>query len=233
MSALSPEASKSRERTLLAAVLLSAWAPLSTGIAVFLSHSTTQLADFARRTAELMALLVSWLIYRHISRRQPSWAVRAKLERVAGISVAATLIISGLIMLGLALARLRQFQPGGNVYPGLAIATLGLGVNGWFWQRYRRLNREAPNAIIAEQSRLYRAKCLVDLCVLLALTAIAIDAGSAITRYVDILGTGAVAVYLLASGAKAGLQRRGAGTFPVRGEEGSRQKIGEIPWDKS
>jgi divalent metal cation (Fe/Co/Zn/Cd) transporter len=223
MDSSSQEAGKSRERTLLAAVLLSAWAPLSTGIAVYFSRSTTQLADFARRTAELMALLVSWLVYRHISRRQPSREVRARLERMANISVAVTLTISGLVMLGLALSRISEFQPGGNVYPGLAIAALGLGVNGWFWQRYRRLNREAPNAIIAGQSRLYRAKCLVDLCVLVALIAIAIAPGHILTRYVDILGTGAVAVYLLVSGAKTrGLSgRRDAGKVRAGGEEAS------------
>jgi len=191
---------KSRERTLLGAVLLSAWAPLSTGIAVLLSQSTTQLADFIRRSVELVALLVSWLVYRYISRHNLAHWERVRLERIAGFSVAGTLLASGLTMLVVAISRLGSFQPGGNVYPGLAIAFLGLGVNLWFWRRYRRMNRDEPNSIISAQVRLYRAKCLVDLCVLTALAAVAITATHIITRYVDILGTSGVALYLLISG---------------------------------
>jgi len=53
----------------------------------------------------------------------------------------------------------------GNVIPGLVIAVLGVITNTWFWLRYRRLNREKPNAILAVQSRLYCAKAAVDACV--------------------------------------------------------------------
>lgn len=201
MEGLTKEQINRRERTLLAAVLLSMWAPLATAIAVILSQSTTQLADFVRRSVELIALLVSWLIFRRISRTKllPWQAVR--LERIAAISVAATLACSGLVMLGLALARINSYLPGGNVYPGLAVAVLGLAVNLWFWRRYVRLSRDGANSIIAAQGRLYRAKCLVDLCVITALAAVAINPAHILTRYIDILGTGAVAVYLLASAA--------------------------------
>lgn len=185
---------------MLAAVLLSAWAPLSTGIAVLLSQSTTQLADFIRRSVELIALLISWLIFRKLSRRQPALQERVRLERIAGISVAVTLGVSGLVMLGLAVSRVNNFQPGGNVYLGLVIAVLGLVVNLFFWRRYRHLGGEAPNSIISAQAQLYRAKCLVDLCVIVALSAVAINPQHSATRYIDILGTGAVALYLIWSG---------------------------------
>jgi hypothetical protein len=47
-----------RERTLLVALLLSLWGPLATGLAVLLSQSTTQVADFVRRSVELVALAI-------------------------------------------------------------------------------------------------------------------------------------------------------------------------------
>jgi divalent metal cation (Fe/Co/Zn/Cd) transporter len=203
VSVLSRGQARSRERTLLAAVLLSMWAPLTTGIAVLLSHSTTQLADFVRRSVELVALVVAWRVFRHLQRpgvAGPSPAQRARLERVAGLSVAAAMGCSGAVMLLLALSRLQDFTPGGNVYPGLIIAVLGLITNSWFWRRYARLNREQHDAVIDSQRQLYQAKAFVDLCVAGALAAVAIDPGHIVTRYVDLLGSLTVAAYLLWNG---------------------------------
>jgi divalent metal cation (Fe/Co/Zn/Cd) transporter len=174
------------------------WGPLATGIAVVLSHSTTQLADFVRRSVELMALLISWLVFRQgIRRRELSPRAKARLEKIANLSVTAALACSGLVILGLALARINSFVPGGNVTLGLAIAALGLTTNLWFWRRYYKLTQEQASPIIAAQIRLYRGKALVDLCVLVALAAVAIDPAHFLTHYIDIVATVAVAVYLL------------------------------------
>jgi divalent metal cation (Fe/Co/Zn/Cd) transporter len=201
MNTLSKEQSASREKTLLAALLLSMWAPLTTGIAVVLSHSTTQLADFIRRSVELIALFVSWWVFRYLARNNeldPDRKVR--MEKIAGFTVAAALSCSGLIMLLLALSRLSAFEPGGNVYPGIAIAVLGLITNSWFWRRYSRLTSEQYSPIIDAQRLLYRAKAFVDLCVIAALGAVAIIPNHPATRYIDILGSVILAFYLLWSG---------------------------------
>ena len=205
MSTLTREQSVRREKTLLTALLLSMWAPLTTGVAVLLSRSTTQLADFIRRSIELLALFVSWQVFRYLERKGDLKAAeKARLEKAAGLCVAAALLISGLVMLGLALSRLSTFEPGGNVYPGLAIATLGFLVNTAFWRRYVLLNREQYNPIIDTQRRLYLAKALVDLCVIAALATVAVSPAHPVTRYIDVLGSVAVAVYLLGSGISTG-----------------------------
>lgn len=212
MSSLSKEQAASRERTLLAALLLSAWAPLATGIAVITSRSTTQLADFVRRTVELAALFVSWWVFRHGERR-PELAPepRARMELAAGLSVAAALGFSGIVMLAVGLSRIRTFVPGGNVYPGLAIALLGLLTNVWFWRRYTKLGRERYNAVIDAQRGLYGAKAAADLCVLTALTAVAAAPGHPATRYVDVLGSVALAAYLVWSGIRTARTQLEAG----------------------
>lgn len=199
MNTLTQEQSASREKTLRAAVLLSSFAPLTTGIAVILSTSTTQIADFIRRTVELLALLVSWLVYRYLQRREGliEEAERKRVERIAQLSVSAALGISGVVMLFLAASRISDFQPGGNVSLGLAIASLGLLTNGWFWRRYARMTREHYNTVIASQVGLYRAKSMVDLCVIAALAAVAIYPLHPATRWIDLLGSAAVALYLL------------------------------------
>jgi len=73
-----------------------------------------------------------------------------------------------------ALSRWSVFEVGGNVVPGLVIALLGLLTNGWFWRRYTILTREKYNAVTEAQQGLYRAKASVDLCVVVALAAVAV-----------------------------------------------------------
>ncbi|MEW6244640.1 MAG: cation transporter [Bacillota bacterium] len=204
MSTLSKEQAANREKTLLAALLLSIWAPLATGVAVVLSRSITQLADFVRRSVELFALLISWWVFRYLERNKAlDPRKRARLEKAAGFSVAGALCCSGATMLLLSLSRLFASRPGGNVYPGLAIALLGLMTNAWFWRRYQKLMREQYSSIIDAQRHLYCAKTFMDLCVIIALGAVAASPGHPATRYVDAAGSAVLSVYLLWSGIRA------------------------------
>ena len=201
MTALTKEQAASREKTLLIALLLSAPGPLVTGLAAISSHSTTQLADFIRRSMELVALFLSWWVFRRLQRHpELSKAEQSRLERAAGLGVAAAMICSGIVMLIVAISRFSVFEPGGTVIPGLVIAVLGLITNGWFWRRYTVLTREQYSSVIAAQQKLYRAKAIVDLCVVAALAAVAIAPSHPATPYVDILGSIAVAGYLLWNG---------------------------------
>ncbi len=201
MTALSKEQVASRGKTLLIALLLSAPGPLVTGMAVLSSHSTTQLADFIRRTAELIALFVSWWVFRRLHRSAGISEInQAQLERAAGLSVAGAMVCSGIAMLVVAVSRFSAYEPGGNVYFGLTIAILGLLTNAFFWYRYTVLTREQYNSVIASQRDLYRAKAFVDFCVVAALATVAIAPGHPVTQYVDVLGSVMVAGYLLWSG---------------------------------
>lgn len=191
---------KSGERTLLASVLLSAPGPLVMGLGLFLGRSSTQLADFIRRTVELAAIIVSWVVYRTTHKSVEIDAARgARLERMANRTVGAAMCLSGAAILLVAL--LASGGEKGNVVPGLVIALLGVVTNSWFWLRYRALNRASPNAILAVQSKLYRAKSLVDACVTAALVAVVVSPGSAAAHFLDIAGSAAVAVYLTVNGA--------------------------------
>lgn len=209
MNGLSKEQSSSREKTLLTALLLSAPGPLVTGIAVITSHSTTQLADFIRRSIELVVLFLSWWVFRQLQRnRALDEAEQARLERMAGLSVAVAMICSGTVMVIVAISRMSVYEPGGSVTLGLTIAILGLLTNGWFWWRYTVLTREQYSSVIAAQQQLYRAKASVDLCVVAALAAVAIAPTHPATQYVDLLGSVAVAGYLVWNGLRAAQTHR-------------------------
>ena len=198
-SRLNMEAKK-RQKTLLASLLLSLWAPLATGVAVLMNRSVTQFADFIRRTLELLVLLLSWLVFRYLTRgKELDEKTKIGLERAVDTGVAVALGISGLIMLFLTLFHLHSFKTVGNVIPGLVVALLGLIVNFWFWLRYRALVRADFNPVIDVQRRLYLAKIFVDICVVASLGTMAFMPAHAITRSVDTLGSIAVAIYLLFS----------------------------------
>ncbi len=207
MGEFSKEQSASREKTLLVALLLSMWAPLATGIAVIMSTSTTQLADFIRRSAELVALFVSWWVFRYIARNKSlGEEQKANMEKISCLFVSAALGVSAIVMLVLALSRIGSFQPGGNVYPGLIIATLGFFTNTWFWRRYAKLNTERYSAIIDASRQLYCAKTIVDLCVIVALAFVATIPTHPATSYIDTLGSVVLVFYLVWSSAKTARQ---------------------------
>lgn len=191
-----------RERTLLIALLLSMWAPLATGYAVMMSHSTTQLADFVRRTVDLVALFTSWFIFR-TARKSPEMteAQVRKREYVAGIFVAVALVFSSLTTIVLAITRAGTI-PSGNVLLGLGIAVMGGVTNSFFWWKYCSLTRERHNVVINAQRQLYRAKTAVDICVIFALASVALFPTQGWVRYVDKLGSIAVGSYLLWSGVR-------------------------------
>jgi divalent metal cation (Fe/Co/Zn/Cd) transporter len=200
---LSPDARRARLRTLRIALALSAWAPLATGVAVATSRSTTQLADFVRRTVELAAIAASYLAFARGGRPGAAAADLARLERRARWAVVAALAGSAAVLAGLAAARGGEgFRPAGNVTIGLAVALLGLLTNGWLWRRYARFERESPSPVIAGQRALYGAKSVVDACVALALATVAAAPASPAARWADLLGSWLVAAYLAWSAAK-------------------------------
>lgn len=190
-----------RERTLLAALLLSAWGPFATGYAVALNPSATQIADFVRRSAELVALVLAWHTYRVLAGHVGlACEQRARLEkrvrRVTGLVMA----VSGAMILAVAVGRLGASKPNGVVWPGLVIAGLGLLTNSWFWRRYLAHARTRRDVVIVTQARLYAAKALTDLGVLLALGAAAALASAQLVRAIDLAGSTVVAIYLFWNG---------------------------------
>jgi divalent metal cation (Fe/Co/Zn/Cd) transporter len=197
---------KSGSRTLLMSVLMSAPGPLLLGLGLLSGQSATQLADFVRRSAELLALIMAFVIYTLTKKEQSCDESRkAKLEKMSNMFVGAMMCLGGSIMFILALVSSNENT--GNVIPGLTIALLGVIANTLFWRKYTRLNRESPNGILAVQARLYKAKSLVDLCVTVALLSVAIVPGTPFSFYLDRIGSAVVALYLIWCGTKTIYER--------------------------
>ncbi len=191
---------KSGQRTLLTSVLMSSPGPLVVGLGLLAGRSSTQIADFVRRSAELLAIIAAYVVYKVTNREGFDREKRAGLERNSNIFVGAMMCLGGGLMIFLALCSGEEDK--GNVIPGLVIAVLGVIANSAFWWKYTRLNKAAPNAILQVQSRLYRAKSLVDGCVSLALASVVIAPASPVSWWLDFAGSLIVAAYLVWSGGR-------------------------------
>lgn len=193
------ENKKSGSKTLLMSVLMSAPGPLIIGLGLMSGRSATQIADFVRRSAELMGIIMAYITFLMTSRMSDdNKEGKARIERISNIFVGSMMCLGGAIMLALAL--LPGQEASGSVVTGLVIALLGVVANTIFWRRYTRLNKESPNPIIAVQARLYRAKSFVDICVSTALIAVMLMPGSGVAMWLDRIGSAVVALYLAYTG---------------------------------
>ncbi len=191
---------KKGSKTLLMSVIMSAPGPLILGVGLLLGQSTTQIADFVRRTIELLAIIASFAAYRITVKKQLDETQTARLERSTNLFVGITMLAAGLIMLCITL--FSDSGDKGNVIFGLAIALMGAAANSIFWFRYKRLAEAEKSAILEVQSKLYRAKTFVDLCVTAALLSVLIAPESDFSHYLDVIGSAVVSVYLALSGLK-------------------------------
>ncbi len=197
---------KSGTKTLLWSVIMSAPGPLIIGLGLLVGRSSTQLADFVRRSSELLAIIMAYIIYKITTKDGVcDTARKEKLEKFSNLFVGAMMCLGGSLML--LLAFVSENEDKGNVIPGLAIALLGVIANTIFWRKYTKLNRQEPNAILAVQARLYRAKSLVDSCVTIALLSVALFPESPVSYYLDLIGSVIVALYLIWCGIQTILER--------------------------
>lgn len=193
------DSKKSGSKTLLMSVIMSSPGPLVVGLGLMVGKSSTQLADFVRRSSELLAIIISYIIYTLTTKEDGvDIKKKQKLERISNLCVGVAMIVGGGIMLALALTS--QNTEKGNVIPGLSIALMGVIANTLFWRKYTKLNKETPNSILEVQARLYRAKAFVDSCVSIALLSVVLLPNSSISYYLDLLGTSIVSIYLVYSG---------------------------------
>ena len=176
-------------------VIMSAPGPLVVGLGLLVGKSSTQLADFIRRTIELLSIIFAFVVYSITTKNDNvNLKLKQKLEKSTNVFVASTMIISAIIMLVVSLTQ--QSSEKGNVISGLVIAILGVTANSIFWIKYRLLGAKTQNNILKTQSSLYRAKTFVDLSVTIALFVLTFSQSAIVSYYFDLIGTICVSVYL-------------------------------------
>ena len=187
---------------MLMSVIMSSPGPLIVGLGLLVGQSSTQLADFFRRSIELLAIILSFVVYTLTTREGGVDEMKKqKYERYTNIFVSCAMVVCGSIMTVLALTASSSEK--GNVIPGLAIAILGVLANSIFWVKYKRLGTETNNKILMVQSNLYRAKTFVDASVVIALGVVLFSGDPIVSYYFDMIGTVCVSIYLVFTGVKS------------------------------
>ena len=142
-------------------------------VAAILSHSLTMLADVLKCANELIATLLSWLALRKVGRGKPYYFDYGlgKLENLTGIVVAGLMFLSLIVVLYGAVARFREPHPLNmtGVHLGIVFMLIGGGANIWLWIKNYRVARQEHSPIMESQWRLFRAKAVADITVLLTL----------------------------------------------------------------
>jgi len=189
---------REKERTLRIAWMLSAWAPLAGGLALYLGPSTILLADLLRRSSELLAMFLSWLVFLRIA-RTPGATAEAfpRQQHTASLAVALALLVSSLAVVYSAVAGVREGAEVGWILPGLLLAGAGGGVNCWLWRRNRNLALREPGPLIAAQWRFYRTKTMIDACVIATLIGGAAGRDLGVSAWVDAAGSCIIALFML------------------------------------
>ena len=188
----------SRKRTLLLSIIFSGIGPFVLVYAAFLNTSVTQLADLLRRSAELSVLIIAYFMYSYLQ-KEPNKTVKYQrlMYQISGVVLMTS---AALLMVVLTLNILNPRIPSGNVYLGLSVAGLGVLFNGYFALRYQRFHRQKPNVVMDSQGKIYQAKTLVDVNVVIALSSILIIHDLTILSWIDRVGTGIIILYLLIRG---------------------------------
>ena len=194
-----PRTKKAAKRTLLMSVIMASPGPLVVGLSLIIGNSSTQMADFIRRTSEFFAIVMSFIVYKiaETGNIEDEWR-KERLERRSNLIVGIVMALGGAIMAMLALTA--HTTDKGNVIPSLVIALLSATANAIFWSKYERLRKKTANPILTVQSRLYRAKTLIDCCVSVALVMLIVLPSSPISHWFDLGGSAIVAIYLLRAG---------------------------------
>lgn len=194
--------SKSGKKTLMMSVIMSSPGPLLGIIGLFEAQSSTQIADVVRRSIELLAIILSFVVYTVTTRGEGvDEGKKRRYERGTNVFVSVAMVISGIIMIAIALTATADNE--GHSVIGLIMPILGVVANSIFWIKYSRMGRETDNKILVVQGDLYRAKTFVDLSVVIALSVVLFAPDPTVAYYFDMIGTVAVSVYLVFTGVKS------------------------------
>ena len=149
---------KNGKKTLLMSVIMSSPGPLVVGLGLIIGQSSTQIADFVRRSIELLAIILSFVVYCITTKDNvEDNDKKRKYEKGTNFFVNIAMVISGTIMCVLAITSTSKEK--GNVIPGLAIAILGFVANTFFWIRYTKLTKETNNNISLELGKIIKIPC--------------------------------------------------------------------------
>lgn len=190
----------SQDRAITLAVVTTFISLFPTAYVALTSNSSVLFADLIRCGVEFLAIFLSWIVVRKISRGDESFYDfgLGKWEQLATLAVAAAMMLSFLVITFIAFSRLYFPVEVHNTGLGLLLALLSVAGNAYLWRYNARIGSFGGSPIAESQSRLFRAKTLVSAVVASSLACSEWGAGAWLL-YADPIGSCIVAGFLLRS----------------------------------
>jgi len=163
---------RERERTIRISWIIGLTSIIPDILAVMQSASVTMLTDTLRTGCDTAAIFLSWLVVRRVSHagnKDYNYGY-GKLENLASLAVAAALFISFLIVVVISVRHFSHPARIGEVSIGVAVAGISAIWNGWFWLKNRQLARREHSPIMESQWRIFRAKMIINVYVVLTMS---------------------------------------------------------------
>lgn len=171
-----------------------------------LANSLALWADFAVTLIGFLALFIAWLTLHTIAtgRRETFAFGHGGLENVSNLGIAGMMILSFLIIVGIAIWEFVNLEPatGFGIAMGLVINGAYALINGWVYSRNLILERKNPSPTITAQRRLYGYHVLSNLLMVVTLGLILLYANQRWTYYIDPAVSLILALTLLLSATK-------------------------------
>jgi len=195
---------RERERSVVTSLVVDFVLLLPDVVAAVLANSLVMTADVIKCINELIATFLSWLAIRKVVRNKPyhfDYGL-GKLENLTSIIVAWIMFLSLIIVLYSAFYRFRhphELHPVGVIL-GIALMLAGVCVNTWLWIKNYRVSCKEYSPIMESQWRLFRAKAVADLTVLITLVlSVSLRRVAPWAIYIDPIGSLLIAGFLLFS----------------------------------
>ena len=164
---------RERERSIRLGWMLGLLSIIPDIIVMILTGSVTVRTDVFRTGTDTLASFLSWLTVRKIARGHATAEYNygyGKLENLSGLAIAATMMLSFMIIVFSAVERLHSPLHVTHVTLGIVFTSIAGLTNAYFWVKNQRLAKREPSPVMESQWRLFRAKTSINLCVLISLS---------------------------------------------------------------
>lgn len=189
---------KTKEGALLISVLSTGASLAPTAYVTFISNSLVLVGDLLRCTFEFLAVLFSWIIIRYASQSDREYTL-GKLEQLSSLVVASAMLAAAAAVSIAACLRITAPTPLENGVLGFILAFLAVIGNAgiMFYNRFLSLKDKSP--LLTSQWKLFRAKAVASLVVVISLALGIWLPHSIASLYSDSVGSMVLAAFLLYS----------------------------------
>ena len=161
--------------------------------------SLTQVTDLCRSFSEVLAVSFSYISLKKTGRGRDEahHFGYGKMESLASLVVAGVILITFLVVVCGMVLRLLNPPSVGNVGYGLVFAVISFFVDLYFWRRNHKISKKEQSPLMESQSRLFRTKMLVNVCVIITLVFTMSFSDNPNVVWIDILGSALVGGFML------------------------------------